>query len=92
MTDGVARCARYAFGPNRLHMCGPDANREVLAYLSEGVADDGLMYLLAKFKTLYPYLETIAHAKRLNVEPCPNITTHSAPGTSSTLQTRSPSR
>ena len=66
MTDGVSRCAHYAFGPNRLHMCGPDANREVLVYLNEGVADGGLTHLLAQFKTLFPYLETIAHANRVD--------------------------
>jgi hypothetical protein len=93
MNDGVSQCARYAFGPNRLHMCGPDANREVLAYLNEGskrsekqtallradetgepmrrapaspgFADGGLSHLLTQFKTLYPYLETIAHANKI---------------------------
>ncbi|MEW6610512.1 MAG: DUF6390 family protein [Patescibacteria group bacterium] len=63
--DGVSRCARYSFGPNRLHLCGPDANREVLAYLTAHESDDGLSYLLKKFKTLYPYLETIAHANKI---------------------------
>ncbi len=66
MIDGVSRCARYSFGPNRLHLCGPDANREVLAYLTEGVTDGGLTHLLKKFNTLYPYLESIAHANNIN--------------------------
>lgn len=61
-TDGVALCARYAFGPNKLHLCGPDANREVLSYLNEGATDIGLAKILSGFSTLYPYLETIAHA------------------------------
>lgn len=60
--DGVTRCARYAFGPNKLHYCGPDANREVLAYLREGVWDAGLERILRGFQTLYPYLEQIARA------------------------------
>ncbi|HAO81304.1 MAG TPA: hypothetical protein DDW92_00850 [Candidatus Veblenbacteria bacterium] len=63
--DGVARCARYAFGPNRLHLCGPDANSEVLAYLKAGVTDPGLESLLRKFGTLYPYLLHIARANNI---------------------------
>ncbi len=64
--DGVARCARYAFGPNKLHLCGPDANREVLAYLQEGASDAGLAHLLQGFQTLYPYLRQIAEANRIH--------------------------
>ncbi|PIS40636.1 MAG: hypothetical protein COT26_02275 [Candidatus Kerfeldbacteria bacterium CG08_land_8_20_14_0_20_43_14] len=63
--DGVARCARYAFGPNKLHMCGPDANREVLSYIKEGVTDSGLTHILQKFQTLYPYLRSIAQANNI---------------------------
>lgn len=63
--DGVARCSRYAFGPNRLHLCGPDANQEVLAYLKAGVTDPGLEALLKRFNTLYPYLLHIANANNI---------------------------
>ena len=63
--DGVARCTRYAFGPNRLHMCGPDMNREVLAYLTAGATDQGLTDILRNFKTLYPYLQEIAWANQI---------------------------
>ncbi|MDI6820800.1 MAG: DUF6390 family protein [Patescibacteria group bacterium] len=63
--DGVLRCTRYAFGPNRLHYCGPDANREVKAYIDEGVTDVGLEQLLAQFKTMYPYLEFIARVNKI---------------------------
>jgi len=63
--DGIARCARYAFGPNRLHLCGPDLNREVLAYINEGATDQGLTNILKDFQTLYPYLQQIAHANRI---------------------------
>jgi hypothetical protein len=63
--DGVTRAARYGFGPNRLHLCGPDANREVFAYIEAGVADPGLQYLLKGFSTLYPYLQEIAHANKI---------------------------
>jgi hypothetical protein len=60
--DGLLRCTRYAFGPNRLHYCGPDANREIAAYLKAGITDPGLLTMLKKFETLYPYLQLIAMA------------------------------
>lgn len=60
--NGILRCSRYAFGPNRLHYCGPDANQEILAYLQEGVSDPGLESLLKAFQTMYPYLKHIAQA------------------------------
>jgi hypothetical protein len=63
--DGVAKAARYAFGPNKLHLCGPDANREVFAYLKEGASDAGLGNILKGFHTLYPYLKQIAAANRI---------------------------
>lgn len=58
--DGMMMCSRYAFGPNRLHYCGPDASAEVAAHIKEGVADPGLQSLLKRFETLYPYLLHIA--------------------------------
>src|SRR3989344_480000 len=58
--DGVLRCSRYSFGPNRLHYCGPDKNREIKSYIDEGEADSGLKQLLSQFATLYPYLRFIA--------------------------------
>ncbi len=63
--DGVSKCARYAFGPNKLHLCGPDANRDVMAYMREGVSDPGLERILAGFSTMYPYLEVIARANKI---------------------------
>lgn len=63
--DGVGRAARYAFGPNKLHLCGPDANREVLAYLKEGASDVGLGNILKGFETLYPYLRQIAESNHI---------------------------
>ena len=63
--DGVALCTRYAFGPNRLHLCGPDMNHEVLAYLKAGITDTGLTNIIAKFQTLYPYLQQIASANHI---------------------------
>lgn len=63
--DGVALCARYALGPNRLHLCGPDMNQEVLAYINAGAADQGLTNILQEFNTLFPYLQQIAHANQI---------------------------
>jgi len=60
--DGVLRCSRYAFGPNRLHYCGPDANAEVSAYIQAGASDPGLFSILKQFHTMYPYLQMIAWA------------------------------
>lgn len=60
--DGIQRCVRYAFGPNRLHLCGPDANKEILSYITEQDPNKGLVLLLRQFKTMFPYLESIAHA------------------------------
>lgn len=60
--DGILRCSRYSFGPNRLHYCGPDANREMFSYLRAGVSDPGLEMMLRGFRTLYPYLQLIARA------------------------------
>ncbi|MFH1047337.1 MAG: DUF6390 family protein [Patescibacteria group bacterium] len=60
--DGLLRCTRYAFGPNRLHYCGPDASREILSYLQAGEIDPGLTAMLKKFETLFPYLQLIARA------------------------------
>lgn len=59
---GLSRCTRYAFGPNRLHYCGPDANQEILSYMEAGASDAGLEALLKAFRTMYPYLRLIADA------------------------------
>lgn len=63
--DGVLRCSRYAFGPNRLHYCGPDANKEMLAHIAERKDDAGLTGILSKFETMYPYLKLIADANHI---------------------------
>ena len=46
-------------------MCGPDMNREVLAYINEGISDQGLNNILKNFQTLFPYLQQIAHANHI---------------------------
>ena len=53
--DGILRCSRYSFGPNRLHYCGPDRS----------AVDMGVEAYLREFKTLYPYLKLIATANNI---------------------------
>jgi len=64
--EGILRCSRYAFGPNRLHYCGPDANSEIRSYIEEGVADPGLEKLMSQFRTMFPYLRHIAEANGIH--------------------------
>ncbi len=63
--SGILRCSRYAFGPNKLHYCGPDKNEEILAYLENNRQDFGLKGLLQEFKTMYPYLCHIARENKI---------------------------
>ena len=58
--DGVLRCSRYSFGPNRLHYCGPDKNSQMKSYIDGSESDPDLSHLLKQFETLYPYLKYIA--------------------------------
>ena len=75
--SGPVLFARYAFGPNRLGLCGPEDWRSLLelgaaASAEEGSSgvsgsqaqeiDDGLRDLAAGFEGAYPYLELIASA------------------------------
>lgn len=59
------RCSRYAFGPNRLHYCGPDANKEIEEYIKHSETDLGLAHLMKQFQTMYPYLNHIARANHI---------------------------
>ena len=63
--NGIARCSRYSFGPNRLHYCGPDANRELASLIEHGEANPELSVLLRQFKTLYPYLQYISRTNNI---------------------------
>jgi hypothetical protein len=78
--SGPVLFARYAFGPNRLGLCGPEDWRSLLelgaAALGSGDAegpnakqaleiDRGLRDLAAGFEGAYPYLELIASANRI---------------------------
>lgn len=63
--DGVLRCSRYAFGPNQLHYCGPDATHEIRSYINDNHSDPGLNHILKAFQTLYPYLCYIAQENNI---------------------------
>ena len=54
--------ARYAFGPNRLGYCGPDAAAELLGEGTTGGDDQALRTLARGFEGAWPYLELIARA------------------------------
>jgi hypothetical protein len=59
---GPIRFARYAFGPNRLGYCGPDASAELFAQATRGGDLGKLRELAAQFEGAYPYLALIARA------------------------------
>ena len=60
MQDGMLRCAKYAFSPNRLKYCGPDKNKDLFEYCAKTHVDPGLGMLLKEFEVMYPYLKLIA--------------------------------
>lgn len=64
--QGLLRCARYSFAPNKLRYCGPDKNKELEAYLKVRVEDRGLKQLLNDFGVMYPYLKLIADENGIN--------------------------
>jgi hypothetical protein len=57
---GPVRFARYAYGPNRLGYCGPDAADELLGEAAEGGDLRRIRELATGFEGAYPYLELIA--------------------------------
>ena len=59
---GPIRFARYAYGPNRLGYCGPDAADELLGEAAEGGDQRRIRELAAGFEGAYPYLELIARS------------------------------
>ena len=58
--QGLQMCSRYALAPNSLHYCGPERQADLLGYVNEHEADRGLVEILNRFETLYPYLVLIA--------------------------------
>ncbi len=63
--QGMLRCSRYAFGPNRLHYCGPDRVLELKDRIKEEGDDLGLREILQAFEAMYPYLSHIARANKI---------------------------
>jgi len=64
-TKGLTLCSRYSFAPNSLHFCGPERQKDMLGYVSQAEADGGLVDILNRFETLYPYLVLIASENRI---------------------------
>ena len=62
---GPLRFARYAYGPNVLGYCGPDAAEELRGFATSGRIEPRLRELAAAFEGAYPYLERIARANGL---------------------------
>jgi hypothetical protein len=67
VASGPVLFARYAFGPNRLGYCGPDAADELFGEATIGSGglggdDRALRQLARSFEGAWPYLELIAQA------------------------------
>lgn len=65
MTSGPVLFARYAYPPNELGYCGPDAAAELLERAEDGTDSPELRRLARGFEGAWPYLELIAHANGL---------------------------
>ena len=59
---GPIRFARYAYGPNRLGYCGPDAADELLGEATAGGDVRRVRELARGFEGAWPYLELIARS------------------------------
>lgn len=59
---GALRFARYAYPPNELGYCGPDASRQLLEQVAAGAGDGDLRRLARGFEGAWPYLCLIAGA------------------------------
>lgn len=64
--SGPLLFARYAYGPNQLGYCGPDAADELFGQATAGRTDDAaLRHLARQFEGAFPYLQLIADANDL---------------------------
>jgi Family of unknown function (DUF6390) len=63
--SGPILFARYAFGPNRLGYCGPEAVEELFGEGTVGGDERALRELARAFEGAWPYLELIARANGL---------------------------
>jgi hypothetical protein len=60
--SGPLRFARYAYGPNRLGLCGPDDAAALFGEATLGGDDRHLRELARGFDSAYPYLALIARS------------------------------
>jgi Family of unknown function (DUF6390) len=64
--SGPVLFARFAFGPNRLGYCGPDAVAELFGEATAGHDDRAIRELARGFDGAWPYLELIASSNGLS--------------------------
>jgi hypothetical protein len=58
--NGPLSFARFAYPPNELGYCGPDAHGELLERVAAAAADPGLRRLATDFEGAWPYLTLLA--------------------------------
>jgi hypothetical protein len=63
-TQGALQFARFAYPPNALGYCGPDAPDALLEQVAAQVVDGALCEAARGFEGAWPYLELIAHCNR----------------------------
>lgn len=63
--SGPVLFARYAYGPNRLGLCGPDDAQGLFGEASSDGDDRELRALARGFEGAYPYLELIARSNAI---------------------------
>jgi hypothetical protein len=64
--DGALTFARFAYPPNELGYCGPDASRELLERIDANASGPELRALAMAFEGAWPYLELIAAANAIS--------------------------
>jgi len=62
---GPVLFARYAYGPNRLGLCGPDDAESLFGNSTSAGDDREVRHLARGFEGAYPYLELIARANAI---------------------------
>ena len=63
--SGPVLFARYAYGPNRLGLCGPDDAESLFGQTTTNGDDREVRHLARGFEGAYPYLELIARANAI---------------------------
>ncbi len=63
--SGPVLFARYAYGPNRLGLCGPDDAESLFGQSSSNGDEREVRHLARGFEGAYPYLELIARANAI---------------------------